>query len=69
MTECIKCGKALKPIGSARANSKQKHEDWATRKYHKTCWKEIKNFSYIYNKCQQIENLTLSDILLEKILH
>jgi len=69
MTNCVKCGKALKPIGTARNKGKQTHGDWASRKYHKKCWKEEKKYSYIYNKCQQIESLTLSDILLEKILH
>lgn len=69
MTECIKCKKPLKAIGTARTNGKQTHGDWASREYHKKCWKEEKKYSYIYNKCQQIESLTLSDILLEKILH
>lgn len=69
MTECLKCGKPLKAIGTARSNGKRTHGDWASREYHKKCWKEEKNYSYIYNKCQQIESHTLSDILLEKILH
>jgi len=69
MTECIKCKRPLKAFGTARSNGKQTHGDWATRQYHKKCWKEEKNFPYIYNKCQPIENLTLSDMLLGKIQH
>ena len=64
MTNCVKCGKKLRPIGTSRSNGNIKYNDWETRKYHKACWKEEKNFYYIYNKCQQIESHTLSDILL-----
>jgi len=41
MPNCKMCDKPLKPIGTARMNGKP-HPDWATRKYHKSCWKELK---------------------------
>lgn len=66
MTECIKCGKALKPIGTSRVNGKQTHGDWATRKYHKRCWKEERSYSYMVDKCKSID--TIRDDLLDKIL-
>ena len=40
MPQCEYCGKALVTIGSDRKNGKP-HADWATRKYHKKCWKEL----------------------------
>jgi hypothetical protein len=67
MTECIKCGKVLKPIGTARVNGKQTHGDWATRQYHKKCYKEEMSYSYMVNKCKSID--TIRDDLLDKILH
>ena len=41
MPKCLKCDKPLKSIGTARKNGKS-HPDWATREYHKCCWKIIK---------------------------
>ena len=38
--KCILCNTALQPIGHARRNGKD-HADWATRKYHKECWKRL----------------------------
>ena len=38
--KCLKCGKTLVAIGSKRVNGKC-HMDWATRKYHKQCFKEL----------------------------
>ena len=38
--KCLMCGKPLVAIGFARANG-QLHSDWATRKYHKQCFKEL----------------------------
>ena len=66
MTECIKCKKTLKPIGTARSNGKQTHGDWATRQYHKRCWKEERSYSYMVDKCKSID--TIRDDLLDKIL-
>ena len=40
MPQCEHCGKPLVTIGSGRKNGKP-HADWATRKYHKKCWKEL----------------------------
>lgn len=44
MPNCLKCDKPLKSIGTARKNGKP-HPDWATREYHKSCWKIIKEHS------------------------
>jgi hypothetical protein len=41
MPNCLKCDKPLKSIGTARKNGKS-HPDWATREYHKCCYKLIK---------------------------
>ena len=38
--KCLKCGGPLVAIGSERVNGKC-HMDWATRKYHKQCFKEL----------------------------
>ena len=40
LVKCLMCGKPLVAIGFARANG-QLHSDWATRKYHKQCFKEL----------------------------
>ncbi len=40
MSNCKECGKPLKSIGTARKNGKKTHGDWATREYHKKCFKE-----------------------------
>ena len=37
---CLMCGKTLVAIGSKRSNGKC-HMDWATRQYHKQCFKEL----------------------------
>lgn len=37
---CHHCEKPLVPIGNARRNGAS-HDDWATRKYHKKCWREL----------------------------
>ena len=66
MTDCAKCGKVLKSIGTARVNGKQTHSDWATRQYHKKCWKEERSYSYMFDKCKSID--TFRDDLLDKIL-
>ena len=41
MPNCKMCDKPLKSIGTARKNGKS-HPDWATREYHKCCYKVIK---------------------------
>lgn len=43
MPNCLNCDKPLKSIGTARKNGKTTHGDWATREYHKICWKELQN--------------------------
>jgi len=39
--KCVRCGKKLIPIGEAKINGSY-HKDWATRKYHKKCYKMMK---------------------------
>ena len=36
-TVCLACHKKLVPIGRARKNGAQHHNDWSSRKYHKMC--------------------------------
>jgi len=69
MTNCQECGKPLKSIGTARKNGKTTHGDWATREYHKKCWKELENKKNSYNYiCQLTGKNTLRDIILQKIV-
>ena len=46
MTNCEYCGKALKKIGYDRKNGRlyagNNGKDWDNRKYHKKCYKEVK---------------------------
>jgi hypothetical protein len=46
MSNCLHCNKPLKKIGNNNLNDKQPYyligNDWNGRKYHKKCWKEIK---------------------------
>jgi len=39
---CLLCKNKLVSIGSRRVNGAY-HDDWDSRKYHKKCWKQIKN--------------------------
>lgn len=39
--KCLHCWGALVPVGRSRDGG-AKHKDWSTRKYHKACWKKIK---------------------------
>ncbi len=57
MTNCLKCGKPLKSIGTARKNGKTSHGDWATREYHKQCWKEEQKFTQTMNMINFRDNL------------
>lgn len=41
--KCEYCGGTLVAIGRERANGKRSHDDWETRRYHKKCWKEMKD--------------------------
>lgn len=61
MTNCQECGKPLKSIGTARKNGKCSHGDWATREYHKCCWKKLKEKNNSYNYINQLlkENASL----------
>lgn len=42
---CQYCGGRLQPIGHDRLNGRD-HPDWPTRKYHKKCWKEMRDNGY-----------------------
>ena len=46
MVECEYCGKPLKAIGHQRTNGRSfsgnSGNDWKTRKYHKKCFKKVK---------------------------
>lgn len=39
---CKRCGTKLVPIGQARSNGVDWHEDWASREYHKKCYLILK---------------------------
>ena len=39
--KCVKCGKTMPAIGTARKRGKRTHGDWKTRTLHKKCWKEL----------------------------
>ena len=47
--KCLKCGNTLVRIGSGRTGGRilNNHtgDDWGTRKYHKKCWKELREES------------------------
>jgi Zn-finger protein len=47
MVDCIYCNKPLKLIGNERKGGKSINnsngKDWSSRKYHKKCWKHIKD--------------------------
>ena len=62
MPNCLECGKPLKSIGTARKNGKTSHGDWATREYHKSCWKKLENKknSYNYILSQKINLVVIS---------
>ena len=37
---CRECFRKLVPVGDARCNGAS-HADWASRKYHKRCWRHL----------------------------
>ena len=47
MPDCEYCGKPLKKIGYDRSNGRlyagNGGKDWSNRKYHKKCYKEVKD--------------------------
>ena len=45
MSNCEHCGKPLVPIGTSRKNGKATHNDWGTRRLHKKCWMELKDYN------------------------
>lgn len=45
---CKICNKKLVAIGNARKNGKM-HIDWASREYHKKCWKMKNDFDFFYD--------------------
>jgi hypothetical protein len=38
---CVKCGKTMPAIGTARLRGKRTHGDWKSRTLHKKCWREL----------------------------
>jgi len=56
MANCEYCGKALRLIGFERKNGKiinnKNGKDWSGRKYHKKCYKIVKELEFI--KCKFI---------------
>jgi len=63
MTDCKKCGRPLKAIGTARKNGKKSHNDWDNRELHKRCWLEERKYTETLNM------LNFRDNLLNKILN
>jgi len=57
MSNCQECGKPLRSIGTARKNGKMTHGDWATREYHKKCWKEREEIRRILEEVERFINL------------
>jgi hypothetical protein len=53
MTDCEYCGKPLKKIGFDRSNGKYYSgnggNDWKTRKFHKKCYKQVKQEERIHD--------------------
>ena len=74
MTNCLKCGRPLKLIGTERKNGKGYYTDWKDndknpRSLHKKCWKEEQEKKYNYNYiCQLTGKNTLRDTILQKIV-
>ena len=62
MTDCEHCGRPLKKIGYDRSNGRlytgNGGKDWKNRKYHKKCYKEVKEREKIN---RMIENLILKE--------
>ena len=56
--KCLRCGGSLRLIGKERKNGKvianKTGKDWATRKYHKKCWKEIQERERIKAELQTL---------------
>ena len=49
--DCVYCKKQLKDI----------KRDWATRKYHKTCFKKQKDIWFVNNLVAKYKNLQISN--------
>ena len=41
---CLECGGRLRAIGRSRSNGRA-HDDWPGRKYHKKCYKEMRQLA------------------------
>ena len=73
MTECLYCNKRLIIIGIGRKNGipvgNHNGQDWDNRKYHKKCFKELKDIqeNYITSLNWAIENGGNQEILKSKI--
>tara|TARA_R110002020_G_scaffold92325_13_gene223666 strand:- start:4201 stop:4410 length:210 start_codon:yes stop_codon:yes gene_type:complete len=63
---CLKCGRALVKIGSDRTGgrslSNTTGKDWATRKYHKKCWKELQEDKAIERMLEEYKTNKETDL-------
>jgi hypothetical protein len=58
--KCKHCGKSLVAIGKERENGKPTlYKDWATRAYHKKCYKDLGSKLVNEILCKEIEKKTL----------
>ena len=61
---CAACGGWLRAIGKARSNGAQHHGDWAKRRYHKQCWRDLVRYDYferIRSHAHIVTHLPLQD--------
>jgi len=59
--KCQHCGKTLRAIGRQRKNGRpsytgQSFDDWSQRKYHKMCYKEVKELEQYEYQLKQRKN-------------
>jgi len=67
--KCEYCNGTLVPVGSARANGKD-HADWANRRLHKKCWKEVQESERserLPERSKEAKRQTIGSILLMSI--
>tara|TARA_R110000796_G_scaffold202152_2_gene318480 strand:- start:559 stop:801 length:243 start_codon:yes stop_codon:yes gene_type:complete len=65
---CLQCNKPLKLIGEDRKNVDEKPEfkkDWENRKYHKKCFKIMKNKVMYYDTMRRELGNDITDTILE----
>ena len=52
---CKHCNKLLKSIGIQRVNSNVNYTDFATRAFHKSCFKKVREHSTVLKMIERIE--------------